>query len=154
VVSPANFNSPGQIVIAGHATAVNRAIEIAKSRGFRKAMLLPVSAPFHSALMIPAGERLREVLDKIEISDLSTPVISNVDAVQNQDGKRVRDLLVAQVSAPVKWDSSVREMVRLGVTSFIEIGPGKVLSGLLKRIDKEVVASNIEDSASFRAFQG
>jgi [acyl-carrier-protein] S-malonyltransferase len=154
VVSPANFNSPGQIVIAGHATAVNRAIEIAKSRGFRKAMLLPVSAPFHSALMIPAGERLREVLEKIEISDLSTPVISNVDAVQNQDSKRVRDLLVAQVSAPVKWDSSVREMVRLGVTSFIEIGPGKVLSGLLKRIDKEVVASNIEDSASFKAFQG
>jgi [acyl-carrier-protein] S-malonyltransferase len=154
VVSPANFNSPGQIVIAGHATAVNRAIEIAKSRGFRKAMLLPVSAPFHSALMIPAGERLREVLDKIELSELNTPVVSNVDAVQNQDSKRVRDLLVAQVSAPVKWDSSVREMVRLGVTSFIEIGPGKVLSGLLKRIDKEVVASNIEDSASLKAFQG
>ena len=154
VVSPANFNSPGQIVIAGHATAVNRAIEIAKSRGFRKAMLLPVSAPFHSALMLPAGERLREVLDRIEISDVKFPVITNVEAVQNKDSSRVRDLLVAQVSAPVKWDSSVREMVRLGVGSFIEIGPGKVLSGLVKRIDKEAVTSNIEDSAGLKAFQG
>jgi [acyl-carrier-protein] S-malonyltransferase len=154
VVSPANFNSPGQIVIAGHATAVNRAIEIAKSRGFRKAMLLPVSAPFHSALMIPAGERLREVLEKIEISDLKSPVITNVEAVQNQDSTRVRELLVAQVSAPVKWDASVREMIRLGVVSFVEIGPGKVLSGLVKRIDKEVATSNIEDSAGLKAFQG
>ena len=153
VVSPANFNSPGQIVIAGHATAVNRAIEIAKSRGFRKAMLLPVSAPFHSALMLPAGERLREVLDKIEFSELKFPVITNVEAVQNKDCKRVSDLLVAQVSAPVKWDSSVKEMVRLGAVSFVEIGPGKVLSGLVKRIDKEVVTFNIEDSAGLKAFQ-
>ncbi len=154
VVSPANFNSPGQIVIAGHATAVNRAIEIAKSRGFRKAMLLPVSAPFHSALMIPAGERLRDVLDKIQLSGLAAPVITNVEAVQNSDPDRVRELLVAQVSAPVKWDSSVKEMVNLGVSSFIEIGPGKVLSGLVKRIDKEVVTLNIEDSAGLKAFQG
>lgn len=154
VVSPANFNSPGQIVIAGHAAAVNRAMEIAKARGYRKAMLLPVSAPFHSALMLPAGERLKEVLDAIEISELNFPVITNVEAVQNQDKSRVRELLVAQVSAPVKWDSSVREMVRLGVVSFVEIGPGKVLSGLVKRIDKETATSNIEDSAGLKAFQG
>lgn len=153
VVSPANFNSSGQIVIAGHATAVNRAIEIAKSRGFRKAMLLPVSAPFHSSLMVPAGERLREVLDGIEISELKVPVITNVEATRNQDKNRVRELLVTQVSAPVKWDSSVREMVRLGVTSFVEIGPGKVLSGLVKRIDKEVATANIEDSEGLKAFQ-
>lgn len=153
VVSPANFNSPGQIVIAGHATAVNRAIEIAKARGFRKAMLLPVSAPFHSALMIPAGERLAEVLQQVEIAEMKLPVITNVEATQNQDSARVRELLVAQVSAPVKWDSSVRELIRLGVSSFIEIGPGKVLSGLVKRIDKEVSTANIDDSAGLKALQ-
>ena len=153
VVSPANFNSPGQIVIAGHATAVNRAIELAKSRGFRKAMLLPVSAPFHSALMVPAGERLAEVLQQVHLSDMKTPVVTNVEATQNLDSTRVRELLVAQVSAPVKWDASIREMIRLGVTSFLEIGPGKVLSGLVKRIDKEVVTANIEDSAGVKALQ-
>ena len=154
VVAPANFNSPGQIVIAGHATAVNRAIEIAKARGYRKAMLLPVSAPFHSALMIPAGERLREVLAAVKLTELLVPVVSNVEAVANADSSRVRDLLVAQVSAPVRWDDSVREMVRLGVSCFVEIGPGKVLSGLVKRIDKEVITCNIEDSAGISALQG
>jgi [acyl-carrier-protein] S-malonyltransferase len=154
VVAPANFNSPGQIVIAGHATAVNRAIEIAKARGYRKAMLLPVSAPFHSALMIPAGERLREVLAAVNLAELSIPVVSNVEAVANADSARVKDLLVTQVSAPVRWDDSVREMVRLGVACFVEIGPGKVLSGLVKRIDKEVITCNIEDSAGITALQG
>jgi [acyl-carrier-protein] S-malonyltransferase len=154
VVSPANFNSPGQIVIAGHATAVNRAIEIAKARGFRKAMLLPVSAPFHSALMLPAGNRLGEVLAKVEFAAMQTAVITNVEATPNMDSARIRELLVAQVSAPVQWDASIREMIRLGVTSFIEVGPGKVLSGLVKRIDKEVVSANIEDSAGLKALQG
>jgi len=151
VVSPANFNSPGQIVIAGHASAVNRAIEIAKGRGYRKAMLLPVSAPFHSALMVPAGERLREVLDTIELGDMSVPVVTNVEAVANQDKTRIKDLLVTQVSAPVKWDASVRQMVSDGVISFIEIGPGKVLSGLVKRIDKEAQAHNVEDTNGLRS---
>ncbi|WP_298435274.1 ACP S-malonyltransferase [Geobacter sp.] len=151
VVSPANFNSPGQIVIAGHAEAVNRAIEIAKARGFRKAMLLPVSAPFHSSLMIPAGERLSEVLARIEVADFTAPVVTNVEAKANSDKERVRELLVRQVSAPVQWDSSVREMVRLGVGDFVEIGPGKVLSGLVKRIDKEVSTCNVEDTAGVRA---
>lgn len=154
VVSPANFNSPGQIVIAGHATAVNRAIEIAKARGFRKAMLLPVSAPFHSALMVAAGERLGDVLQNIHFAAMQIPVITNVEATQNMDSTRIRELLVAQVSAPVKWDASIREMVRLGVTSFLEIGPGKVLSGLVKRIDKEVITANIEDSAGLKTLQG
>ncbi|MCL2761146.1 MAG: ACP S-malonyltransferase [Desulfuromonadales bacterium] len=151
VVSPANFNSPGQIVIAGHSGAVNRAIEIAKAQGFRKAMLLPVSAPFHSALMVPAGERLMEALSDIEISDMSLPVVTNVEATPNIDSKRVKELLVKQVSAPVRWDESVTQMINLGVDSFIEIGPGKVLSGLIKRIDKSVNTTNVEDVAGLKS---
>jgi [acyl-carrier-protein] S-malonyltransferase len=150
VVSPANFNSPGQVVIAGHAQAVNRAIEVAKGRGFRKAMLLPVSAPFHCALMVPAGERLAGTLAQVAVQPLAIPVVTNVDAEPNQDSDRVRDLLVRQVSAPVRWEESMRRMITLGVTSFVEIGPGKVLSGLVKRIDKEVSTANIEDSASLQ----
>lgn len=150
VVSPANFNSPGQIVIAGHATAVNRAIEIARTKGFRKAMLLPVSAPFHCALMQPAADRLAEVLRQIELAPLSRPVVTNVAARANDDCGRVRELLVAQVCAPVRWAQSVEEMVRLGVGTFVEIGPGKVLSGLVKRISKESVTCNVEDLAGLK----
>ncbi|HML78379.1 ACP S-malonyltransferase [Geobacter sulfurreducens] len=151
VVSPANFNSPGQIVIAGNTGAVNRAIEIAKAKGFRKAMLLPVSAPFHSSLMVPAGERLAEVLAAVAVGDLVAPVVTNVEATPNSDKGRVKELLVRQVSAPVLWDASVREMVSLGVTRFVEIGPGKVLSGLVKRIEKEAGTANVEDTAGIRA---
>jgi len=154
VVSPANFNSPGQIVIAGHATAVNRAIEIAKAKGFRKAMLLPVSAPFHSSLMVPAGERLAGVLEAIAISSLQAPVVTNVEAKPNSESTRVKPLLVEQVSAPVRWEESVQEMCRLGVGKFLEIGPGKVLSGLVKRINKEVATANIEDAAGVKALAG
>ncbi len=154
VVSPANFNSPGQIVIAGHTGAVNRAIEIAKARGFRKAMLLPVSAPFHSSLMVPAGERLAGVLEPITVNDLCAPVVTNVEAKPNNDKSRVKELLVRQVSAPVLWDAAVREMVVLEVTEFVEIGPGKVLSGLVKRIDKGVVAKNVEDAAGIKTIGG
>ena len=153
VLSPANFNSPGQIVIAGHASAVNRAIDIAKAKGLRKVMLLPVSAPFHCALMVPAGERLRETLDNVPISALQAPVVTNVEARPNNDSARVKPLLVDQVSAPVRWDESVREMVRLGVTEFCEIGPGKVLSGLVKRIDKEVKIFSLEDAAGLAALK-
>lgn len=151
VVSPANFNSPGQIVIAGHAAAVNRAIEVAKARGFRKAMLLPVSAPFHSALMVPAGKRLAATLAPLGLGAFAAPVVTNVEARENVEQARVKDLLVQQVSAPVRWDESVTEMVRLGVTRFVEIGPGKVLSGLVKRIDKSVETANVEDSASLKS---
>jgi len=150
VVAPANFNSPGQIVIAGHAGAVNRAIEIAKAKGFRKAMLLPVSAPFHCTLMKPAAERLATTLAGVGIAPFRMPVITNVEAEPNSDPARVRDLLVAQVCAPVRWDGSVLKMVELGVSRFIEIGPGKVLSGLVKRIAKEAETRNVEDLASLR----
>lgn len=151
VVSPANFNSPGQIVIAGHAGAVNRAIEIAKARGFRKAMLLPVSAPFHCSLMAPAAERLAGTLKAISLHPLRIPVVTNVEGKPNHDEGRVRELLVRQVCAPVLWDGSVLEMTRLGATGFVEIGPGKVLSGLVKRITKDVETRNIEDLATLKA---
>ena len=151
VVAPANFNSPGQIVIAGHSEAVNRAIEIAKGRGFRKAMLLPVSAPFHCALMQPAADRLSGVLDGITVFDMKLPVVANADASANTDKERVRPLLVTQVCAPVLWEQSVAAMVAAGVTSFVEIGPGKVLSGLVKRISKDVAIANIEDTAGITA---
>ena len=148
VVSAANYNSPGQIVIAGHAGAVTRAIEVAKGRGYRKAMLLPVSAPFHCALMQPAATRLAGVLAQVAVADPQVPVISNVEALPNRAGNRVKELLVAQVCAPVRWDESVQKMTALGVTYYIEIGPGKVLSGLVKRIVKEVEVVNFETSAS------
>jgi [acyl-carrier-protein] S-malonyltransferase len=153
VVSAANFNSPGQIVIAGSTGAVARAIDIAKGRGYRKAMLLPVSAPFHCALMQPAAERLAGVLAQVAVADPTVPVISNVEALPNSQGARVRELLVAQVCAPVRWDESVQKMAELGVTRFIEIGPGKVLAGLVKRIVKEVEVVNVESAASLDALR-
>ncbi len=151
IVVPANFNSPGQIVIAGHANAVQRAIELAKIRGFRKAMLLPVSVPSHCSLMAPAGESLSRVLQDIQIFPLRIPVVTNVEAKPNTDSECVKKLLVEQLSSPVLWDASVQEMASLGVTRFIEIGPGKVLSGLVKRIDKNVESRNVEDLAGIKA---
>ena len=150
VVSPANFNSPGQIVIAGHSGAVNRAIEIAKARGFRKAMLLPVSAPFHCSLMAPAAARLAATLDEVAISPLAVPVVTNVEGEPNSDAGRVRELLVSQVCAPVLWDGSIQKMTELGVGRFIEVGPGKVLSGLVKRIARDVETRNVEDAATLK----
>ncbi|HEY6839066.1 MAG TPA: ACP S-malonyltransferase [Geobacteraceae bacterium] len=153
VVAPANFNSPGQIVIAGHASAVGRAIEIAKARGFRKAMLLPVSAPFHCSLMEPAGKRLAETLATVAVGELGKPVVTNVEALPNGDKARVKELLVRQVSAPVRWEESVLKMAELGGERFVEIGPGKVLSGLIKRTTKDVETCNVEDVASLKALQ-
>ena len=153
VLSPANFNSPGQIVIAGSTAAINRAIEIAKGRGFRKAMLLPVSAPFHCALMKPAADKLSVVLDAVNVSDMSLPVVANATALPNTNKEQIRSLLVTQVCAPVMWEQSVSEMVSLGVTRFIEIGPGKVLCGLVKRITKDAVNANVEDIASLKLLQ-
>ena len=150
VVSPANFNSPGQIVIAGSVSAVARAIEMARNRGFKKSMLLPVSAPFHCALMKPAAERLALVLDRVSYGDMLVPVFSNVEASANSEKERVRDLLVSQVCAPVLWEQSVTAMAAIGVTRFIEVGPGKVLSGLVKRINREVATFNVEDLATLK----
>ncbi|QXE92889.1 ACP S-malonyltransferase [Geomonas subterranea] len=151
VVSPANFNSPGQIVVAGHTGAVNRAIEIAKARGFRKAMLLPVSAPFHCALMKPAADRLAQTLEAVQVNALTAPVVSNVEAKPNSDAARVKPLLVEQVCAPVLWEQIIQNIVAAGVTNFVEIGPGKVLAGLVKRIDKEASCCNVQDAAGVKA---
>lgn len=151
VVSPANFNSPGQVVIAGHAEAVNRAIEIAKKEGAKRALPLPVSAPFHCELMVPAGLRLAEVVSKLTVYDLSVPVVTNVEAKPNLDAGKVCDLLVQQVSAPVRWEESLKTMVDLGTNRFIEIGPGKVLAGLVKRIDRDSVVQNVQNSNDISA---
>jgi [acyl-carrier-protein] S-malonyltransferase len=144
VLTPANFNSPGQIVIAGHSKAVERAIERVKQEG-KKAVLLPVSAPFHSSLMKPAGERLEKALEEISVSDLKIPVVTNVEAEANTSKDRVKGLLVAQVSSPVRWEESMRKMIEKGIEQVLEIGPGKVLSGLMKRIDSRVETKNLED---------
>ena len=148
VVSPANYNSPGQVVIAGHSSAVERAMELAKEKGAKRALPLPVSAPFHCSLMVPAGERLNEVLNDIDFANMVLPVVSNVEATPNSDSQRLQELLVAQVSAPVRWDESIGRMIADGVEKFIEIGPGKVLSGLVKRIDRSAASANVEDCTS------
>jgi [acyl-carrier-protein] S-malonyltransferase len=153
VVSAANFNSPGQIVIAGNVAAVNRAIEIAKERGFRKSLLLPVSAPFHCALMKQAADRLSAVLDALQLADMRLPVVANSTAAPNIDKDHIKLLLVNQVCAPVLWEQSVAAMTALGVSRFVEIGPGKVLSGLVKRITKEVETANIGDLDGLKAWQ-
>jgi [acyl-carrier-protein] S-malonyltransferase len=144
VLAPANFNCPGQIVIAGHSKAVERAIERIKQGG-KKAVLLPVSAPFHSPLMKPAGERLEKALEQISVSDLKIPVVTNVEAEVNTSKDRVKGLLVAQVSSPVRWEDSMRKMIEKGVEKVLEVGPGKVLSGLMKRIDNRIETKNLED---------
>lgn len=151
VVSPANFNSPGQIVIAGSVGAVTRAIEFAKAKGFRKAMQLPVSAPFHCAMMQPAADKLAQFIEPVEVQKMMIPVYANADASANSDSSRVKSLLVNQVCSPVLWEQSVQAMVAAGVNRFIEIGPGKVLSGLVKRIHKEAVLSSIEDTAGIQS---
>lgn len=150
VVTPANFNSPGQIVIAGHATAVERAIVLAKERGAKRAMLLPVSAPFHSSLMQPAALRLASELEKVPVAGLACPIVSNVEAVPTQDPLRVKPLLIEQVCAPVRWAESILKMQELGVEKYLEIGPGKVLSGLAKRIVNGVKVMNVADVGSLK----
>jgi len=144
VLCPANFNCPGQIVIAGHSAAVERAIARIKEEG-KKAISLPVSAPFHSPLMKPAGERLEKALEEISVRDLKIPVVTNVEADANSSASRVKGLLVAQVSSPVRWEESMKKMIEKGIEEVVEIGPGKVLSGLMKRIDNRVETRNIED---------
>jgi [acyl-carrier-protein] S-malonyltransferase len=137
VVSPANFNAPGQIVIAGHAGAVARASKLVTERG-GKAIALKVSAPFHCSLMAPAAKKLAQALERAQVSALAFPVIANVDARPNSDQGRVKELLVRQVDHPVRWEETVRAMAADGVTHILEIGPGKVLAGLVRRIAKEI----------------
>jgi [acyl-carrier-protein] S-malonyltransferase len=151
VCSAANINSPNQVVIAGDTAAIDRAIVILKERGAKRAMKLNVSAPFHCALMQPAQERLAADLESISFNDLVTPLVTNVDAKPNNRGAKARDALVRQVSQPVRWLESVEFLINQGVQSFIEIGPGKVLSGLMRQIDRNVRCVNIEDQASLSA---
>jgi [acyl-carrier-protein] S-malonyltransferase len=148
VVSPANYNEPSQTVIAGAAGPVERAGVRLKEAGAKRVLPLPVSAPFHCALMAPVKGRLEPVLRAIPWKPLARPVVTNVEAQANADVARVVPLLVEQVTAPVRWIECVQELVRQGVTRMVEVGPGKVLSGLAKRIDKSVEVWNVEDRAS------
>jgi [acyl-carrier-protein] S-malonyltransferase len=148
VVSPANLNSPEQIVISGSAAGVARASDLAREKGAKKVVPLQVSAPFHCALMRPAQERLAEVLKKIEVQDPRFPIVANVTADVTKRGGRERDLLIEQVTAPVRWVESIRCMIDAGASTFVEVGPGKVLSGLLRQMDRAQRCVNVEDSAS------
>lgn len=148
IVEPANFNCPGQIVIAGEVKAVERAMELCKEKGARRTIKLPVSAPFHCKMLKPAGEKLAAELEKITFSDLKIPVVSNVTAEYNKDKSKIKDLLIRQVSSPVKWEESIVKMIENKVDTFVEIGPGKVLSSFIKKIDKSVKVLNVEDIES------
>jgi len=151
VVSPANLNSPEQTVISGAAAAVKRAVEIASQSGAKRAVILPVSAPFHCALMMPAQKRLETDLRAARFSSLKFPLITNVDAEAITTGDEARESLIRQVTSPVRWLDSIREMIEAGVSVFVEVGPGKVLCGLLRQIDRSVRALNVEDAASLNA---
>jgi [acyl-carrier-protein] S-malonyltransferase len=150
-VQLANLNGPGQTVIAGATAAVKKAADLAKAKGAKRAVLLPVSAPFHSALLRPAAERLAAVLEGIRFRDLGVPLVTNVDADLLTEGARVAETLVRQVTAPVRWEDGVRRLAKEGVTLAVEVGPGKVLSGLIRRIAPEIQTANVEDRASLRA---
>ena len=152
VVSVANINAPGQTVIAGTKTGVDRAIDIAKKRGVRRAVLLPVSAPFHCALMKPAEEKLRPVLDGAPLKDLWMSLVSNVDASPIGTPTAVRNALIRQVVSPVRWVDAVHKMIAMGVRHFVEVGPGSVLTGLIKRIDPSVELTNVSDVESIEKF--
>ena len=151
VCSAANINSPGQIVIAGDTSAIDRAIEILKARGAKRAVKLNVSAPFHCALMKPAQDRLAADLNGLHFNDLATPLVTNVDAKPVKTGAEACDSLIRQVSQPVRWLQSVEFLSNHGVQTFIEIGPGKVLSGLVRQINRELRCLNVEDESSLRA---
>ncbi len=148
VLAPANYNSPEQTVIAGHASAVARAEAKLKEAGAKRVLPLPVSAPFHCSLMDPVKPRLAEVLGRVQVAAPRVPVVSNVEARPNSDASRVVPLLLEQVSAPVRWIECVEALRAQGVTRVVELGPGKVLAGLVKRISKDIETFNVEDAAS------
>jgi len=150
VCSPANINSRSQIVIAGNSEAIDRACEILKEKGAKRAIKLNVSAPFHCALMMPAQERLADDLKSLNYGSFEFPVVQNVDAQANSEPATVADALTWQVSSPVCWLQSIEFLSGMGVTTVIEIGAGKVLSGLVRQIDREIVCLNVENSESLR----
>lgn len=151
VVEPVNFNAPAQVVIAGHKAAVERACEAAKAAGAKRALLLPVSAPFHSSLLRPAADTLQQALAQLALATPSIPVINNVDVASPETPEAIRDALVRQAWHPVRWVETILAMKAQGVTHVVECGPGKVLAGLVKRIDRDLTALSITDPASMQA---
>ena len=147
-VQAVNFNAPGQVVIAGHASAVARAIDACKAKGAKRAMPLPVSAPFHSSLMQPAATRLRDALERVAVSTPRIPLINNVDVSEETEPARIRDALVRQAAAPVRWVEIVRRMAQRGATHVVECGPGRVLAGMVKRIDGTLRSVALTDRQS------
>ena len=150
VCAPANINSPSQVVIAGNTEAVDRAGELLRNGGAKRVLKLNVSAPFHSALMMPAQERLAADLEAIGFKNLAAPLVTNVDAAIIRKGAEAREALVRQVSSPVRWLESIELLIKEGVVTFVEVGPGKVLSGLMRQISREVKCFNVEDAASLK----
>ena len=148
VVEAVNFNAPAQVVIAGHKAAVEKACEVAKAKGAKRALPLPVSAPFHSSLLKPASDQLREYLASVDVQVPSIPVINNVDVAVVNEPAKIKDALVRQAAGPVRWVESVQAMAAQGVTHVIECGPGKVLAGLTKRIDGNLAGASVFDPAS------
>lgn len=150
VCQAANLNSPGQTVISGNKAAVERAADLAKKRGAKRAVMLPVSAPFHCALMQPAQDRLAADLQALTFRNPEVPVLSNVDVEQVTIADAARDSLTRQVTGSVQWEKSMRRLIELGVTTFVEVGPGAVLSGLMRQIDKSQTCFNVEDEDSLQ----
>jgi [acyl-carrier-protein] S-malonyltransferase len=148
ICAPANLNSPEQTVISGHVGAVKRAVEIASQSGAKRAVVLAVSAPFHSALMMPAQERLEKDLAISKFADLQMPLVTNVDADTIRKGEEARSALVRQVTMPVRWEESMRMLLDEGVNTFLEVGPGRVLTGLMRQIERSVTTLNVEDEKS------
>ena len=151
VCAPANINAPTQVVIAGHAEAVDRASELLKGRGAKRVVKLNVSAPFHCELMKPAQERLAADVETVDFKDLAMPLVTNVDAAEIEKGDAARESLVRQVTAPVHWLQSVEHMIANGVETFVEVGPGKVLTGLMRQINRDVKCFNVEDADSLKS---
>jgi len=148
ICSPANFNCPGQIVVSGEVEAVDKCCELAKEKGAKRALKLPVSAPFHCAMLIGAGEKLAKELENVEVKDMQIPVITNVTADYVSSKEDIKPLLIKQVSSSVKWEETIRRMIADGVDTFVEVGPGKALSGFIKKVSRDVKVFNVEDMAS------
>lgn len=150
-VQPANLNCPGQIVISGTKAGVEKACEALKEAGARRAIMLDVSGPFHSSLMVPAAQKLQQTLDEIKLASTSIPIVANVNALVIEDNDEVKKNLVEQLYSPVLWEDSVRTLIENGVTQFIECGPGKVLTGLIKKIDRSVTVWPVYDGKTLQA---
>lgn len=149
-VSPANYNCPGQIVIAGERKAVEDAVKLAKSSGAKKVLVLAVSAPSHCTLMVEASNRLAGLLNTMEFRDPEVPVVNNADALLLTNAERIKLSLIKQLNSPLLWEDSIRKIIETGIDVFIEVGPGKILSGLIKRIEPSARIFNVEDMASLR----